>query len=37
MGVSEADIVKLFHAETYRALGYFSQWDQDREAFVGTY
>jgi hypothetical protein len=36
-GASVEDTVKLFNAGTYRALGYFSQWEQDRESFVATY
>jgi hypothetical protein len=36
-GASVEETVKLFNANTYREIGYFSDWEKDREAFISMY
>jgi hypothetical protein len=37
LGASVEKTVAMFHAGTYRALGYLSDWERDRESFIAMY
>ena len=37
LGASVEKTVAMFHAGTYGALGYLSDWDRDRESFIAGY
>jgi len=37
LGASVQSTVKMFDGETYRALGYLSNWERDRDSFIAMY
>jgi hypothetical protein len=37
LGASVERTVAMYHAKTYRTLGYLSDWERDRESFIAMY